>query len=120
MNTIIPKSDIRQDDFRRPTIHANSTAGSRIPGGVHAASAPHRKPMVAKGHDAILKGMQDRSATIRIESISGVLYQGVLVNRDRYTITIRTVTGATTAGDIVTNDITIYKQGIESFSAVSA
>lgn len=97
----------------RPTLHANNTAGH--PKGPAFPSGPMRKaPHVAKGHDAILKNLQDRGAVINIQTISNELYVGTLVNRDRYTITIRrTIERQST-------DYTIYKHAIESFSAQAA
>lgn len=70
---------------------------------------PVKKPMVAKGHDAILKGFQDRSARITIIAISGETYAGTVVARDRWTITIR---------DKDNTSVTIYKHAIESFANV--
>lgn len=103
MNTIIPQSDIRQ------TLHAT-------PKGPAFSSGPIRKaPHVAKGHDAILKNLQDRGALIHITTVGGEAYHGKMINRDRYTITIRI-----THADKTFDDMTVYKHAIESFSSPTA
>lgn len=74
-----------------------------------ATASPRKPGMIAKGHDAILKGLQDRTAQISIFAISGELYEGAVVARDRWTITIR---------DKNNTNVTIYKHAIESFGNV--
>jgi len=65
-----------------------------------------KKPFVAKGHDAILKGMQDGGEQISVALISSDFpLIGKLVARDKFTITVLTTFGRRT----------IYKHAIESF-----
>lgn len=64
---------------------------------------------VAKGHDAILKSGQDTGGTINITTMSGEVLVGMLINRDKYTVTLDTKTG---------ERLTVYKHAIESFSIV--
>lgn len=80
-----------------------------LPSGLERRAAA-RKPVVAKGHDAILKGLQDRGATIEIYPIGydGKIV-GKMINRDRYTITVELAGGQRR---------TIYKHAIESFGEV--
>jgi sRNA-binding regulator protein Hfq len=82
-----------------------------LPGSVERRfPAPLRKAPVAKGHDAILKSMQDRGAIIEIFPVG---YEGrivgKMVNRDRYTITVELDGGQRR---------TVYKHAIESFAEV--
>lgn len=75
-----------------------------------SANAAHRKskPFVAKGHDAILKDLQDNKHTTEINLISGEAYKGAtILARDKYTITI----------GVGGNRVTIYKHAIESFTS---
>lgn len=80
----------------------------RVPAGRRGGSATTmRKPFVAKGHDAILKALQDAGAQIVVTPIGdGVSVTGVLVARDKYTITVKTASGRT---------VTYYKHALESF-----
>lgn len=98
-------------------LHADQVReGQRREGTLHLAnraSRPRRsaearpKQFVAKGHDAILKELQDARARISIVTMSDATpVTGVLVGRDKYTITIGTEDG---------RRITIYKHAIESF-----
>jgi len=43
----------------------------------------------AKGHDRQLQDAQYSGRQIEIETMSGVLHVGVLIRRDRYTLTLR-------------------------------
>ena len=66
-----------------------------------------RKFFVAKGHDAILKGLQDIGGIITITaSGDGKEWTGKLIARDKYTITIQLDGGRSK---------TFYKHAIESF-----
>lgn len=47
-----------------------------------------RRPAIPKGHDAILKQAMDAKATISVMLASGVVEEGVITGRDKYTITI--------------------------------
>lgn len=72
--------------------------------------SPAKKQFVAKGHDAILKGVQDNRGRIAITTIGdGSEHIGTLIARDKYTITIKTNTGSTK---------TFYKHAIESFEPI--
>lgn len=69
-----------------------------------------KKPFVAKGHDAILKGVQDSKGNVIITTIGdGTEHFGMLIARDKYTITIKLESGSTK---------TFYKHAIESFEPV--
>lgn len=70
------------------------------------ASGQQKRPFIAKGHDAILKRLQDDKAQIEITAISGALYVGQVTNRDKYTITIEAQGGGR---------YTVYKHSIEAF-----
>lgn len=73
-------------------------------------SKPPRKPFVAKGHDAILKKVQDLGGEIGIMPMNGdSLIVGKLIARDKYTITVLTKDG---------REVTFYKHAIESFESV--
>lgn len=69
------------------------------------------KPAVkfAKGHDAVLKGMQDNGSLCRVQPIHGDLVVGKVLNRDRYTITL----------DVNGTKRVIYKHAIEFFEEVT-
>lgn len=70
-----------------------------------------KKPFVAKGHDAILKSIQDDGADIEVNMISdGTSITGKLLARDRYTITVLDKHGVCR---------TLYKHAIESFAPVA-
>ena len=71
-----------------------------------AKKAPAKRPFVAKGHDAILKSVQDKQGIITVVlGTSGDVVTGALVARDKFTITIRTTSHV----------VTIYKHAIEMF-----
>jgi len=73
-------------------------------------SRPPKKVFVAKGHDAILKSVQDSAGLIEITPISdGVTVVGKLVARDKYTITVEFDAGRRR---------TYYKHAIESFEPI--
>lgn len=66
-----------------------------------------KKQFVAKGHDAILKELQDSGATISVALLGdGSEIIGKLVARDKFTLTVLTAAGSRR---------TIYKHAIESF-----
>jgi sRNA-binding regulator protein Hfq len=115
MQTIAaPISDLRitmQDTIaaRRPTLGVSHHANTAT---MPAPVAPKKPPVVAKGHDAILKGLQDARSLIAVNLIStDVPTIGNLVMRDRYTISLRIKDGRI---------MTIYKHAIESFTTVPA
>lgn len=66
-----------------------------------------KRPFVAKGHDAILKEVQDSEGRLLVTMMSdGSAVEGVLVARDKFTITLLTDEGRRR---------TLYKHAIESF-----
>lgn len=72
--------------------------------------SPAKKQFVAKGHDAILKSVQDNRGAIIITTIGdGTEHGGILIARDKYTITIKTDSGGSK---------TFYKHAIESFEPI--
>lgn len=80
-----------------------STTGSRNASNLR----PAKKPFVAKGHDAILKGIQDAHGSIIVTtSGDGTEHVGVLIARDKYTITVKKDDGSCK---------TFYKHAVESF-----
>lgn len=88
------------NDAQRRTLSAN---GNRRP-------TTQKKPFVAKGHDAILKGVQDSEGFIIITTVGdGSEHVGKMIARDKYTITILTDAG---------RKKTLYKHAIESFEPV--
>lgn len=98
MNDNIQIRNEQQRDAERRTLSVR-------PGNT---SKPPRKPFVAKGHDAILKKVQDSGGNIGIMPMNGDrLIVGKLIARDKYTITMLT------AG----REITFYKHAIESFES---
>lgn len=91
---------VRQDqsqEFQRRTLSERPGFERKSP----------RKSFVAKGHDAILKGVQDVGGRVIITTMGdGTEHIGKLVARDKYTITIFTDGGSSK---------TFYKHAIESF-----
>lgn len=78
-----------------------------LPISAERTAAP-RKPMIAKGHDAILKGLQDARSQVQINLMSTETpLIGQMVNRDRYTVSVRAADGRI---------VTVYKHAIESFT----
>ncbi len=68
-----------------------------------------KAPFVAKGHDAILKEIQDVKGAIVVQLISSPeSIRGKLVARDKYTITVQLYSGIRR---------TLYKHAIESFES---
>lgn len=90
-------------DYRRPTKTA-----------VTKPVNSQKKPFVAKGHDAILKGAQDAGGNLRIVTMNdGQEHVGKMIARDKFTITIEIseITGPVRR--------TFYKHAIESFEPVA-
>lgn len=73
--------------------------------GPNKGSAP-RKPPMSKGHDAILKRAQDEKRTISITLLSGDRIGGIVVDRDKYAIVVKTM------NDV---EMVVYKHSIEFF-----
>lgn len=67
--------------------------------------APRRK-FVPKGHDAILAAAQEAKKPVLITTMAGETFHGVIVARDKFTITLHT-------GE---HGITFYKHAVESFT----
>jgi len=72
-----------------------------------AAAAP--KKFVAKGHDAQLQDAQYNNLPVEVVTLLESVIKGVIVRRDKYTVTLRLSAG-TDAG----KDLMIYKHAIES------
>lgn len=67
-----------------------------------------RKPeFKAKGHDVVLQRAQDGKKNITVITNRGTAYAGVLVARDRYTVSVQQSPG---------NVSVIFKSAIESFT----
>lgn len=73
-------------------------------------NASGARPFVAKGHDAILKRMQDNGGRISVTAMGdGARTAGKMIARDKFTITLKTDEG---------REITFYKHAIESFESI--
>lgn len=73
---------------------------------------PARKPATAKGHDAVLKSIQDDGREICITMQSGEKIVGTVVARDKFTISVRVPSSL--CGFLVW---VVYKHAMESFYA---
>lgn len=69
------------------------------------------KPNFAKGHDAILKALQERSKQTTIITLAGERFDGVITGRDKFTITLQVESGIKRV---------FYKHAIEQFYSVDA
>jgi sRNA-binding regulator protein Hfq len=69
-----------------------------------------KQPFVAKGHDAQLMDAQNNVTPTTISLISGGSYEGIIVKRDKYTITLRHAEGL---GLEAGQDEIFYKHAIE-------
>jgi sRNA-binding regulator protein Hfq len=104
------------------TLHTkpgyNRQTESRHPSRASSNSRPihPKKPHTPKGHDAILAKLQQDKTPVEIGLISGVFVQGVIVGRDKFTITVD-LSDATEGFEGV-DQATIYKSGIEYFGAL--
>jgi sRNA-binding regulator protein Hfq len=63
-----------------------------------------RKPFVAKGHDALLKGLQDSGADVTV-CVNGDIIVGKIIARDKFTVTLN---------DGGIDSVLIYKSAIET------
>lgn len=94
------------DQVRRDQQHE----GKRRTLTLKDSSRPQKKPFVAKGHDAILKGVQDIGGFILVLTMNGEApIRGKLIARDKFTITVELANG---------RRLTIYKHAIESFEPI--
>lgn len=76
-----------------------------------AASEAPRKRFVAKGHDAQLQDAQMNGLPVRITCLSGIVVNGTITRRDKYTVTLQH--DAENAADGGEQEI-FYKHAIES------
>lgn len=67
---------------------------------------PPRKEAVAKGHDAVLRALQNDGRKITVFTITGKTFTGKVVGRDKFTITVLDADGIRAV---------IYKHAIELF-----
>jgi sRNA-binding regulator protein Hfq len=118
MSSTFLTTRIPMNTTARPTLSVPAGTGRRPYEGnaerrpFDQGAAPRKPSMIAKGHDAILKSLQDRSATIEIYPMHCAdPIIGKMINRDRYTITVELDTGARR---------TVYKHAIESFGEAAA
>ncbi len=75
-----------------------------------AASLQRKSSLSTKGHDAILKSVQDNRGAVIITTIGdGTEHGGILIARDKYTITIKTDSGGSK---------TFYKHAVQSFEPI--
>lgn len=75
----------------------------------NATTAPAPRKFVAKGHDAQLQGAQINHTPTVITLISGEKARGIIVKRDKYTITLRYSEGTRAGMEEI-----FYKSAIES------
>lgn len=52
------------------------------------AGAPFKKPFIAKGHDRQLGDAQDRRDEVIVLTVGGESHTGVIVKRDKFTISL--------------------------------
>jgi RNA chaperone Hfq len=95
-------------DRERGTLHARPGHPKRQ---FDAKRDTGTRPVVkfAKGHDAVLKRMQDNNSLVFIQPLNGDGFEGRVKNRDRYTITL----------EVGGRERVIYKHAIEYFEAVA-
>lgn len=98
---------VRQDQMREGQRRTLSATGNRDV----RKLAPPKKPFVAKGHDAILKNLQDTGDRASVTMIGdGTEHAGKIVARDKFTITLLLDEDGTRR--------TFYKHAIESFGPI--
>lgn len=74
-----------------------------------SSAVPHRTKFVAKGHDAQLQDAQFSKLKTRITLTSGEVAHGLIVKRDKFTITLRHESGNDSGCDEI-----FYKHAIEA------
>jgi len=89
--------------------HGRTKLGLSGPRRQSVNSSGGRSTFKPKGHDAILKSIQDDGRSIVVEFQDGTEVSGKLIARDRYTIAVRNEDGT---------ELTIYKSSIRLFYAV--
>ena len=87
--------------------HLNRNFGKPV-GGFDSGSTAPKKKFTAVGHDKQLEEAQFGKLPVHVRMISGEFVRGIIVRRDRYTITVRHVTGSNDGLDEI-----IYKHAIE-------
>lgn len=84
--------------------------------GLAAASTRIPRPGSNRGHDMILKAMQENAQRATIITADGAKFEGVITGRDKYTITLKTTHPdevRAAAGDKILR--VFYKSAIEQF-----
>ena len=84
-------SDAQPRPRPRPNFQAataNDTPRPRPDFQAAASDAP-RKRFVAKGHDAQLQDAQMNGLPVRITCLSGIMVKGLIIRRDKYTVTLQ-------------------------------
>ena len=89
--------------LRKPLERQFTTPSARVEG-----EQPHRK-FVAKGHDSQLQDAQSNKHSVAMTLMSGMTVRGIIVRRDKYTITLRYSSGTCEGMDEI-----YYKHAIES------
>ena len=74
-----------------------------------------KKKYVPKGHDATIKDLQAKRTPIFIETINNDVIHGIIVNSDRYTISVRSDSDGS-GKEFIEH---FYKHGILSFGKVA-
>lgn len=72
-----------------------------------AKITPARKDAPVKGHDAVLRAIQNDGRKLHVKLINGSYFYGEIAGRDKYTITIRDEGGRHV----------VFKHAIASFRA---
>lgn len=97
------RRDQAAEGRRRLTVRPGYSSGQGTPSGTSA-----RRPFTPKGHDAILKRLQDGRDDVEVILTSGSSLVGKVVARDKFTITV----------DESGTPWTIYKHAIARFAPV--
>jgi sRNA-binding regulator protein Hfq len=96
--------------------YGNRTNGNRGGYSGKPVSGAPKKPATPKGHDAVLKALQDDGREITIIMQSGDNIIGTVVARDKFTISVRETLDEAMAGSPARTHV-VYKHAIESFFA---
>lgn len=89
------------------------TGQTRTHSGGPRTGGSARPAFTAKGHDAILKRLQDGKEDVIVVMISGDRIAGKIIARDKFTITLNVKDDE--EGSEKEVDVTLYKHAIESF-----
>lgn len=102
-----------QRNYRQDQIQVARKATNRGQG--YNGQRSH-KPAAPKGHDALLKAAQDNRTPVIIVTMSdGAAIEGVVVARDKFTITLEIRVPQSPDVSEFTYKQTFYKHAIESF-----